>query len=296
MIELKNLLVLSLSILLIFFLAIPIHAQDSSQKFSLKLASGYGNTTGGDVQSMADGVNEVLADMAALAGFTVTDKLENVKWGAEFEGEFVFNINRKFAVSLGVEHITRTIDSMAAVELGALARLSLEWEPEYTATPLKLSGYYYIPVGSSLKGYVKAGMGYYFAKIKYKIREEEELLGITYYEQQDGEAKDNGLGFHGGLGLEYSVSMNVAFFVEGTGRYVNLKDWDVENTHSSPAGTYSETGKFWYAEEYNQETDKFYETIQLYEQKPDDPGFRNVRKAEISLSGFTLRLGVKIGF
>lgn len=284
------------SILFIFSLTIPIYAQNSFQKFNLKLSGGYGITTGGDVQAMADGVNDVLADLAALEGFTVTDKLENVKWGAEFEGEFIFNINRKFAVSFGMEYIRKSADSVAAIELGALARLSLEWEPEYTAIPIKLSGYYFIPLGQNTNGYAKAGVGYYFAKIKYTIRNEEELLGITYYEQQNGEAKDNGLGFHGSLGLEYGVATNVAFFVEGTGRYVNLKDWDVENRTSSSMGDTTETGKFWYVEEYNEGTDKFYQTMQLSEERPDDPSFRNVRKAQISLSGFALKLGIKISF
>lgn len=283
-------------ILFVYFLIIPIHAQNSFQKFNLKLSGGYGAIAGGDIPATTDGVNDVLADLAALEGFTVTDKLQNAKWGAEFGGEFIFNINRKFSVSLGMEYIRKAIDSLAAIELGALARLSLGWEPEYTAIPIKLSGYYSFPLGQNTNGYVKAGVGYYFAKIEYTIREEEEMLGITYYEQQDGEAKDNGLGFHGGLGLEYSVAANIALFAEGTGRYVNLNDWDVENRTSSSVGEADETGKFWYAEEYNEGTGKFYATMELSEQRPDDPSLRNVRKAKISLSGFALRLGIKIGF
>jgi opacity protein-like surface antigen len=284
------------SILFVFFITIPIHAQNSFQKFNLKLSGGYGIIAGGDMPETTDGVNDVLADLATLEGFAVTDKLENAKWGAEFGGEFIFNINRKFSVSLGMEYIRKATDSIAAIELGSLARLSLEWEPEYTAIPIMFSGYYFIPLGQNTKGYVKAGAGYYFAKIKYTIREEEEVLGITYYEQQDGEAKDNGFGFHGGLGLEYSVAANIALFAEGTGRYVNLNDWDVENRSSSSMGDAVETGKFWYAEEYNEGTNKFYATMQLSEERPDDPSFRNVRKAKISLSGFVLKLGIKISF
>jgi len=284
------------SILFVYFMTIPIHAQNSFQKFNLKLSGGYGIIAGGDMPATTDGVNDVLADLATLEGFAVTDKLENAKWGAEFGGEFIFNINRKFSVSLGMEYIRKATNSVAAIELGALASLSLEWEPEYTATPINLSGYYFLPLGQNTKGYVKAGVGYYFAKIKYTIRNEEELLGITYYEQQDGEAKDNGFGFHGGLGLEYSVAANIALFAEGTGRYVNLNDWDVENRTSSSMGDADETGKFWYAEEYNEGTGKFYATMQLSEERPGDPGFRNVRKAKISLSGFALKLGIKIGF
>jgi opacity protein-like surface antigen len=194
----------------------------------------------------------------------VTDTLENVKWGSEFEGEFVFNFNKKFGVGLGVEYIRRTNDSLAAIEFGALTRLSLSWEPVYTAIPIKLSGYYRLPFGSNMNAYVKAGVGYYFARIAYTTRQAEEFLGIAIYEQQDGQAKDNGLGFHGGLGWEIRVAQNVAFFVEGTGRYVNLKDWNVKNTTTSSLGEYNETGKFWYAEEYNPESGKFYASLFLF--------------------------------
>lgn len=283
-------------ILFVCFLTIPIHAQNSSEKFNLKLSGGYGIIAGGDMRAMTDGVNEVLADLAALEGFTVTDKLQNAKWGAEFGGEFIFNINRKFSVSLGIEYIRKAIDSLAAIELGEIARLSLEWKPEYTAIPINLSGYYFFPLGQNMNGYLKAGVGYYFAKIKYTTRDEEEMLGITYYEQQDGEAKDNGFGFHGGLGLEYDIAVNVALFAEGTGRYVNLNDWEVENRTSSSMGNADETGKFWYAEEYNEGIGKSYATMQLSEEKPDNPNFKNVRKAKISLSGFVLKLGIKISF
>lgn len=292
----KKAIFLIMLIMCVFFLVIPIHAQDSYQKFNLKISGGYGTTTTGDVQAMTDGINDLLADAAALGGFTVTDTLENVKWGSEFEGEFVFNFSKKFGVGLGVEYIRRTNDSLGAIEFGALTRLSLSWEPVYTATPIKLSGYYRLPFGSNMNAYLKAGVGYYSAKIAYTIRNEEELLGIVVYEQQDGEAKDNGLGFHGGLGWEMRVAQNVAFFVEGTGRYVNLKDWDVENTTTSSSGKHFETGKFWHAEEYNPESGKFYASLFLFKEEPDDPGLRNARKAEISLSGLTMKLGVKVSF
>jgi hypothetical protein len=245
---------------------------------------------------MKDGVNETLADMAALQGFTVTDELEGTIWGPEFEGELIFHFTRHFGVSLGVTSIRRKKDSTGAVELGSLAGLSLSWGPEYSAIPIKLSGYYFIPLGEKINIFAKAGVGYYIAKIKYIIQVEEKLLGDVYLEQQAGEAKDNGFGLHGGLGVEYRIATNFDLFVEGTGRYVNLKDWDVENNTTSPWGNYYETGKFWYADEYNEFSDKYYSTIQMSEEMPDWPGLKNVRKAEISLSGITFRMGVKIRF
>ena len=159
-----------------------------------------------------------------------------------------------------------------------------------------LSGYYFIPLGEKINIFAKAGVGYYIARIKYRIQVEETLLGDTYLEQQTGEAKDKGIGLHGGLGLEYRIATSFDLFVERTGRYMNLKDWDVENNTTSPWGNSYETGKFWYADEYNETTDKYYGTMQMSEEMPEGPGLRNVRKAEISLSGITFRMGVKIRF
>jgi opacity protein-like surface antigen len=245
---------------------------------------------------MKDGVNETLADLAALAGFTVTDELKGMNWGPEFEGELIFHFTRHFGVSLGVEYTRRKSDSMGAVELGSLASLSLSWAPEYMAFPIKLSGYYFIPLGEKINIFAKAGVGYYIAKLKYKIQVEETLLDDTYLEQQTGEATDNGFGFHGGLGVEYRIATNFDLFVEGTGRYVNLKDWDVENNTTSSWGNSYETGKFWYADEYNDGTDKYYASLEISKEMPEGPELKNVRKAEISLSGITFRLGVKIRF
>jgi hypothetical protein len=292
----KKLVIFVLSILTIFFLSRPVCAQESYPKFSLKLSGGLGNTTGGDMEAMRVGINDTLADTAALGGFSITDELQSLQWGPEFEGELVFHISRRFGVGLGVESVRRKAESTGAIELGALASLSLSWAPEYSAIPIKLSGYYFIPVGEKMNVFVKAGVGYYIANIKYTIRVEEMLLGETFTEQQSGKAKDKGFGLHGGVGVEYRIATNFDLFFEGTGRFVNLKDWDVENNTILPWGTYYEEGTFWYAEEYEARTDNYYAAILLSEEMPEEQWLRNVRKAEISLLGITLRVGVKIRF
>jgi hypothetical protein len=199
-------------------------------------------------------------------------------------------------VSLGVEFFSRKSDSMGSIELGSLVSFSISWAPEYSAIPIKLSGYYFIPLGEKMKMFVKAGLGYYIATIKYRIQAEEMELGETFLEVQTGKAKDNGFGIHGGLGVEYQIATNLDLFVEGMGRYVNLNDWDVENNTTLPWGGFYETGKFWYADVYNEATDKYYGSITLAEEMPERPELKNVRMAEISLSGITFRIGIKIRF
>jgi hypothetical protein len=127
-------------------------------------------------------------------------------------------------------------------------------------------------------------------------RDEMAFLGSAAWDQNDGEATAGGFGFHGGLGLEYPVSPAVAVFVEAAGRHVNLKNWSVENNHSDPWEEAYQTGSFWRADELLEATGEYYASLQLFEEKPGGPSFRNVREAAFGFSGFALKAGVKIGF
>lgn len=147
-----------------------------------------------------------------------------------------------------------------------------------------------------MTAYAKAGIGYYFGRMTYTARTEETLLGITVWDQNDGEATAGGLGFQGGLGLEYPLSTTFALFIEAAGRYVSLKDWSVENDYSTAWGSEHETGKFWYGEELDSALGKYYPTLQMSEAKPADADWRNVREAAFGFSGFALKAGVKISF
>jgi len=288
---------LSVTILGIFFLTTAGNAQDSYKKFNLKFSGGYGNTAQGDLGEVMDGLNSQLADLAATVGLANPDDVENVNWGFDFEGEFVFSLSKNFGVGLGVGYMERKKDSLAVLELEPLISGSFSWEPKYSAIPINLSGYYYLPISSKMNAFLKAGIGYYSAKITFKTRQELKLLGSpNEWDQNDGEAKDNGFGFHGGLGFEYKITESISLYAEGIGRYANFKNWDVDNTYSDSSGyTLRESGTFWYVEEYEEQTGKYYPSLHLSEQKPSDPGLRNIKKAEIDFSGFSFRIGVKIG-
>ncbi|MFC2165585.1 outer membrane beta-barrel protein [Acidobacteriota bacterium] len=285
-----------LSILFVFILLKPAYSQDSFKRFSLKISGGYGNMSGGDFDNVISGLNSMLTDMAALLDLTVTSQLTNVNWGSEFEGEFVFNLNQRFGVSLGIGYIRRSDESLGQMELLPLARGSFSLAPEFTAIPILLSGYYTLPIASKLSAFVKAGIGYYFVKLDYVNREETELLGIVLWNQDQGEAKDSGLGFHGAIGLEYGISQSIAFFMEGMGRYANFKDWEVDNISSNPLGSSEMSGKFWYSEEWNPTTNKYYPSIELSQQIPSGTGQRNVRKLAIGISGIVFKLGIRVRF
>jgi opacity protein-like surface antigen len=284
------------TMLFVFLMALPGVAQDSYKKFTLKVSGGYGSISGGDLTAVANGLNEQLADIARLAGASTSGEIKNAKWGPEFEGEFVYNFTERWGIGLGVGYIRKSIESGAELQVGTYARVSFEWEPVFTVVPVTLNGYYNFPVASKMNAYAKGGVGYYFATWDYQIRQENELVGITIWEENEGSAKDSGFGFQGGLGFEYSLSDSVSLVLEGAGRYVNLKNWDVDNVYRDALGTESETGAFWYVEEYEEDTGKYYPNLELSDEEPSDPDYRNVRKVEINLSGIVFKVGVKFSF
>jgi hypothetical protein len=282
----------------LFFLSLTMlsPAQEAPKKFSLTLSGGYGTITGGDIPKVMDGTNAKIYDLATVSDLTVVDTLEIAKWGPELEAEFLFRPTRNFGVSFGIGYLRKADDTRVAAEIEGLAGISLDWTTTYKVIPLKLSGYYFFKVGSKMTAYAKAGIGYYFGRMTYTVRTEETLLGITVWDQSAGEATAGGLGFHGGVGVEYPLSTAFAFFIEAAGRHVSLKDWSVENNYSTAWESESETGTFWYAEELDTALGKYYPTLQMHEVRPADPDLRNVRAADLQFSGFALKAGVKISF
>lgn len=289
---------LSLAILSIFVLTTAGNAQDFLKRFSLKLTGGYGSLAGGDINEAVDGLNSQLEDLSAMAGLLIPGEIENAKWGLDFEGELVLSLSKNFGVSLGAGYLRRKIDSTVEIRLEPVISGSFLWEPKYSVIPITLSGYYYLPVASKANVFFKGGIGYYFAKINFKTREELVIPGeLNEWNQNDGEAKDNGFGFHGGLGFEYNITGSVALYAEGIGRYLDLKEWEVDNTYRDSSGyTLRQSGSFWYEEEFDVSTGKYYPSLTISEQRPSNPWIRNARKAEIDLSGLSFRIGVRIRF
>lgn len=289
---------LSVTILSIFSLTTMGNAQDTHKKLSLKLSVGYGNTALGDMDDLVNGLNSQLADLAAMFGLADPDDIENVNWGPEFECEFVFTLSKNFGVGFGVGYMERKKDSYVEMKLEPLFSGSFSWDPKYQAIPVNLNGYYFFPINSKMKVYLKAGIAYYFTKLTFKKRTEFELPGVSNeWDQEDIKAKDNGFGLHGGLGVEFKITKGISVCAEGMGRYASFKNWEAESTYTDSLGNaLSQSGTFWYVEEFLLDTGKYYPSLTLSEQKPLDPDFRNVRKLENDFSGFSFRIGIKIGF
>jgi opacity protein-like surface antigen len=187
-------------------------------------------------------------------------------------------------------------------------------------------------MGNAADFFITGGAGYYLGKIENNMTfQEDEKYQADYYSSADGsylysyleeyssdltetvEAKCNTIGYHAGAGFSINLSPNLSFVIEGFYRYVNFKKWEVDYTYDESwhgrdgwsdwgyeeyngTDSYSfEDGKLWF---YEGKTDLgTYDNIIPSEEEPEESDYiKNVRLAEINLTGFSFRAGIKITF
>jgi len=293
----KKLMASYIMIMTFFFLA---GSGKAKPRFSFKLAGGYGTMSTGDLNTVINSINNRLKDLGSAIILSKIGELEELNLGPGFEGEFVINISEKVGIGIGSGYIHRKKNSEAGLKYGTLVSLGVTLESLVVAIPVEISAYYFFPTKSKLNIYLKGGIGYYFGILKYdsKLNAEIATFNVSMRETS-GDMRDNAMGFHGGIGFEYDIAKNIGLFVEGAGRYAKLKDWKGDETYIDFEGQTDEiSGTLWLCETLNDRTEKYYPSFKVSKNKPSSEAesYRNIRKAEIDFSGFSLRLGLRIKF
>jgi len=265
----------------IIFVLFALTGMSQAKDFSLKLTGGYGTMTVGDYNSFGEKQGE----------------FKSLKWGVEGEGEIIFKLPAGLGIGIGVGYIQRSNESDLGVTIPLLGEFNLNLQPDLTAIPINLSAYYFTPGVVPLKLFAYGGVGYYFGKINHIFRVD--MSPPAYWEQTEGDIKGQGFGFHGGAGLEFNFIPKVSFFVEGRARYCKLTSWEGDETsRDSDGATDSQSGTLWYFEalDTNFGTGQWFSALTLSDTQPAGAEVRNVRKYEADLSGFILRVGIRIKF
>lgn len=302
----RKLIALSTMIFAFFFLtSIGIgQAQDFIKGFSLKITGGYGTMAVGDYNTVGKDVEQYLDDLISefiwIFPPSRTGEFKKINMGLDFEGELIMDLGGTFGIGIGVGYIRRSRESELGLSLAGAFSMSYFMDPTVAVIPIETSLYFFPPIASSLDIYLYGGVGYYMGKITSTFRRDYEEVGFSpYWEKSESEFKDKGLGFHGGIGLEFKLVPKVGFFIEGRARYCKLKSWEGDSTFTDSDGsTYSESGTLWYYEAQYVDTGKYYSKFILLEEgnSPGGIGVRNVREFEFNLAGVSLRTGIRIKF
>ncbi len=268
--------------------------ETSGLNFDIKLFGGLGHLVGqNDVNKNLDGWNQLFDDLSNLMGANVSGEISPLGFGPFFGGELILSFNPRFSIGLGAGYLRLTKQSTKTLAAEG-EEIDIIMEPKISAVPLTLSLYYDIPLGELFKVVIGAGAGYYIGQYNSSIIESYEDMDITIL----FDSSKNTIGAHGSLNIELNISRTMALIFGVSGRLAVLKDlmgtesfsyddpWDSEpETH--PDHT------LWYVEE-EMFNDKYYASLFADDEKPEGSWYRNVRKAEISLSSIALQIGILI--
>ena len=259
--------------------------------FELKLTGGINYMLLGDWNDFMKGWTDYQNDAAIDNGGTMEGGFKSIRWGLDFEGEVIFFLNPRYGITIGSGYIhgKKGQDGNKMIVTMPSETFILNHDMKIKAIPVKIGVYYCLSRASKLRFFVSGGVGYYSVKTSEVY--ENEWNGSWSLEHQS--AKGEGFGFHGGMGLELDVFKNIAIVVEGYGRYAKIKELEGDRDWSMSFGPPGS----WKGGLYYFESDAPYgwlPNITISDKNPSQPFRRNVRKAAVDLSGFTLRIGFKI--
>lgn len=289
----RKLAILTTTIFVFFSLA----GMSQAQGISIKLFGGYGTMTTGDFNTFGESMDKYTDDAVAFLGLTKEGEFKKLNMGLEYGGEIIVKLPGGLGIGVGAGYIQRSNESEINLEEPLIGSMSFTLEPDFTVIPLTCSLYYFLPSPPLVNIYVNGGAGYYFGTVKHTFGLDLQIIGLPPEQSQTvGDVKSQGIGFHGGIGLEFNMGSNIGLFVEGKGRYCKLKSWEGDETSTGTLGSGTESGTMWFLDQYDGATGQWYSVIMLSEDQPSGPDVQNVREFEVDLSGFSIRAGIRIKF
>jgi hypothetical protein len=198
-----------------------------------------------------------------------------------FGGEIIYQFSPAIGVGLGVGYLSASKESTMTYS-PPVANVDFYWKGSPSAIPITANFYYFVPAGGSLKFYFNLGLGYYIAKANF-LHHSWFLAPFRW----DAKTSGGGLGFHGGVGLEFDFNPTFGLIFELKGRYASFSNFNGDVIWTFPAGgtPSTETGDLW-AVEVDGKTWLWISA--------STPAGDNPRQAKVDFSGFSAVIGFVI--
>jgi len=285
----KKILIFYVSFFMIFILTV--YPERLPKKLDLKLFGGLTTLSGTDLDANDDGWTHLRKISAEATGGTFSSDSNHFDRGWELGGEIVYSLSSRIALSGGVGYITgeNSSEDMTAVD-GVITGFNTT-NLKAKTIPVSVGIYTFLPVSSKSRFSLGAGVGYYFTSFTRDARREN---NSSYWIETSFKGSGGDLGFHGGIGFEYSVTRNVTILIEGFGRYAKISGFEGTRTRSD-SNNFSDSfeGQYFALERFVW-TGDWQTRVSINSEPPSGDDVRNVRDLDIDFSGFSIRLGLKI--
>ncbi|MCJ7611103.1 MAG: hypothetical protein MUP19_02475 [Candidatus Aminicenantes bacterium] len=269
-----------MAILGLIGLCLPAQSQAQS-KFTFRLSGGLNMLDGGDLNTGAEGSFDFWDAFAQALGNTTSGNFSAAKLGLNFGGDFIFKFNESMGVGLGAGLLSASKESVNTFSNPG-GHGEFAHQVKASAVPLRLSFFYYLPVGSTMNVVFNAGLGYYLAKANYLLTVSSGGTTATI----ESDASGSGLGFHGGLGLEIALMPNLGILVDLSARVASFGGFDGKELDN---GATAVSGKL-YAYDLSSTLGNFH-MINIDTTLPSGAGISHAAEAKVSFTGFSLVAG-----
>jgi len=281
----------------------PEEKKPFKRRFSLKLAAGFASAGSmGDVNDALESFNnnEIFDSLRKANSDRLIGQIETLGNKAfDCEAELRFDLTPRIGFGVGVAapfHAHN--ESTVTYKYSESNTLAWTLKPEVkTFFSIRLSAYYTLSFIPKLSISVGGGVGIYPSKIA-QIR----ILNSYYPDRQytytiDQEAKRIiALGYHGTVALEYALSHRFSIIAEFQTRHVRISS--LKGNEKGPdvwGGQYDVNGTLYYYSTRSTVIHASYALLRIFEEPvPDEPTLVGLREAVLDLSGFSLRMGLRI--
>jgi len=268
----------------------PAEAKEPGGRTALRLYGGLGTMNGGDFSAGLRGWLDLWAHAGSLWGVRTDVDGRPGGWATALGADVLFPLTSWLSFGMGVGSISgRSVcrSSADGSEDVVPAEQSVEMTPR--AVPVRAGFFGRIPLSSRLALSLNAGASYYYvarAQAVYRRDWEE------YWEEDRFDLKSSGLGYDGGLGLEYRMGRHVSVFFEGQVRRARFsKFFGTLDRSSSEGGEAGREGTL-YAIDFGLGDDEIFTVVDVLAQPPAGPAFTRAAEAVVDFGGFGFVVGM----
>jgi hypothetical protein len=263
------------------------------EKLALKFSGGMSYLLVGDINRGIQGYFDYAKDIfIGLPLMPIRGDAKPIHLGFDFQGDILINMSPKIWIGLGTGYIRcGNTSEISYFQIKGSHKVRI------SAIPVRLGISYLLLGNETVRLFLNAGAGLYFADYKYDkqpIGAGEPVLHQT--------ANGKGFGLHGGLGGELKLTRRLAFILETQARYAKVGGLrGTMEYRLLPFGVHVEKGPLYFWEEivYRGHEAHFvgkYPQVYIRQEKPSGPNVANVREAKIDFSGFCFTGGIKLYF
>lgn len=276
----------------------PLRAEKISLRFSLCTT----NVAGGDINTWLESFTQLWQDWQNANAGTVQGLFSPLDFGSTFEVELRIPIVAGFALNLSGSRLsTLQEDTITYQTSGGAQTEQHGLRNRILALPFKVGISYSFPVWKGLHILVQGGRQIIF--VRFENRESYQAVFLnegrefSYWFEKDGRFRSEALGYYASLGAEFDIVSFLALSAEAEKNWSDVSGFKGPYAYRDFQGQDDSGEASLYFYESNQwDLDKYYALLTGHLERPEGPQIRSLRQGELSFSGFSFKMGLRIKF